>query len=103
MKKNNFRVSFNYKMLDDEVTIMNEISRPPPPLPPAAETGRRQASHWDRQNRSNSENGKNTRRKDNGRGFSDRSRDNMREPDHMERQNSVNPVQGNMHNMGGSR
>ena len=53
IKKNNFRVSFNYKMLDDEVTIMNEISRPPPPPPPAAETGRRQASHWDRQSRSN--------------------------------------------------
>ena len=53
IKKNNFRVSFNYKMLDDEVAFMNEISRPPPPPPPAAETGRRQASHWDRQSRSN--------------------------------------------------
>jgi len=95
-------------MLDDEVTIMNEISRPPPPPPPAADTGRRHASHWDRQGRSNSENGKNTRRKDSGRGFPDRNRENMREPDHMERHmgyqgNSGNDVQTSMHNIGGTR
>ena len=41
-------------MLDDEVTIMNEISRPPPPPPPDREGGRRQDT-WDRdrQNRGN--------------------------------------------------
>eukprot|EP00092_Neocalanus_flemingeri_P013009 GFUD01014019.1.p1 GENE.GFUD01014019.1~~GFUD01014019.1.p1 ORF type:complete len:925 (+),score=301.25 GFUD01014019.1:57-2831(+) len=63
-------------MLDDEVTIMNEISKPPPPPPPEREGSRRQDSRErDRQNRGNSDGGRNMRRKDGGHRFNDRKRD----------------------------
>ena len=39
-------------MLDDEVTIMNEISRPPPP-PPLDKEGSRRQDNWNRHNRDN--------------------------------------------------
>jgi len=95
-------------MLDDEVTIMNEISRPPPPPPPDREGGRRQDT-WDRdrQNRGNSEGGRNMRRKDGGRGFNDRKRENNRESEQMERQmgysgNITNQVQMGMGRIDGN-
>jgi len=90
-------------MLDDEVTIMNEISRPPPPPPP----DRRHESHWERQHRASSENGRGMRRKDGGRGFTDRKRENMKQAEQMERQmgyqgSGGNQMHASMHMVGNS-